>query len=147
MPAGRPSTYSKKIADEVCEKISNGMSLREICRAEGMPDRSTIFDWLYKYKEFAHQYAQARDEQADIYADEIIAISDEEPRLVANKHGEMVVDSGWVTWQNNRAHNRKWVASKLKPKKYGERLQHANDENNPMPQMVLYCPKEEKTDD
>jgi hypothetical protein len=37
-----------------------------------------------------------------------------------------------VTWQKNRVDARKWVAAKLKPKKYGERVTHAGDAENPL---------------
>ena len=41
-------------------------------------------------------------------------------------------DSGWVTWQKNRIDARKWVASKLKPKKYGDRQIVAGDADSPL---------------
>jgi hypothetical protein len=50
-------------------------------------------------------------------------IADEMPPLDANGR----TDSGWVTWQRNRVDDRKWVASKLKPKKYGEALKVGGD--------------------
>jgi len=70
--------------------------------------------------DFAAKYARARDLQADAHADEITALSDEEPPQVVAEGGAARVDAGWVTWQKNRIDARKWVASKLKPKKYGD---------------------------
>jgi hypothetical protein len=31
------------------------------------------------------------------------------------------VDAGWVAWQRNRVDTRKWLLSKLQPKKYGDK--------------------------
>ncbi len=53
------------------------------------------------------QYARAREEQADFYADEIVTIADTEPDAATAR---VRVDA------------RKWVASKLKPKRYGDKL-------------------------
>jgi hypothetical protein len=54
-----------------------GESLREICRDEDMPDKSTVMRWLALHQEFRDQYAGAREAQADYYAEEIIEISDD----------------------------------------------------------------------
>jgi nitrogen fixation-related uncharacterized protein len=97
-----------------------------------MPVHSTVYLWLLQNKQFSDNYAKAREEQADTLADEIQAIADEEPREVVDDKGIARVDSGWVTWQKNRVDARKWVASKLKPKKYGERQILAGDADSPV---------------
>jgi hypothetical protein len=73
-----------------------------------------------------------REEQADTLADEIQAIADEPPQEIVDDKGISRTDSGWVTWQKNRVDARKWVAAKLKPKKYGERQVLAGDAENPL---------------
>lgn len=130
--AGRKSEYDPEIAAEICTRISCGESLKQICKESHMPVHSTIYLWLLQNKQFSDNYAKARDEQADTLADEIQAIADEEPREVVDDKGVARVDSGWVTWQKNRVDARKWVASKLKPKKYGERQILAGDADNPV---------------
>jgi hypothetical protein len=93
-----------------------------------MPDRSTVYDWLLRHPEFADQYARAREEQADTLADEIIAIADEQPEIIAvtdKKTGALIehkLDGAFLQWQKNRIDARKWTAMKLKPKKYGDRM-------------------------
>ena len=81
---------------------------------------------------FSEQYTRAREEQADTLADEILAIADETPDSVTDEKGISRTDSGWVTWQRNRVDARKWVASKLKPKKYGDALKVGGDKDNPL---------------
>ena len=84
-----------------------------------MPNRATVFRWLGKHQEFSDQYARAREEQAEALADEIVSIADQMPPITDNGS----TDSGHVSWQKNRVEARKWVASKLKPKKYGDKVQ------------------------
>ena len=134
---GRPTTFSQHVADVICIRIAEGESLREIVKDEGMPDRSTVYDWLLRHSAFADQYARAREEQADTLADEIIAIADEQPEVIAvtNKQGELIehkLDGAFLQWQKNRIDARKWTAMKLKPKKYGDKLALGGDAENPL---------------
>src|SRR5690606_10358485 len=121
----RPTDYNDQIADVICERIADGESLRGICACEGMPSKATVFRWLGKHKGFPAQYARARDEQAESFADEMVAISDErETKIVMAGEDEAgaVFDATAVARNRLRIDARKWVASKLKPKKYGDRM-------------------------
>ena len=130
--AGRKTEYDPAIAAEICTRISCGESLRQICMEERMPVHSTVYLWLLQNKQFSDNYAKAREEQADTLADEIQAIADEPPAEIVDDKGISRTDSGWVTWQKNRIDARKWVASKLKPKKYGDRQILAGDAESPL---------------
>ena len=83
----RPTDYNDQIADVICERIADGESLRAICACEGMPSKATVFRWLGKHKEFHDQYARARDEQAESFADELVSISDEQETMVKDADG------------------------------------------------------------
>ena len=135
MPAGRPTTYNHEIADEICERIVQGESLRSIVKDDHMPVISTVFRWMIHNDEFSKQYMRAKEEQAEMLADEIVAISDEEHVTVKEHDGgmtEVVFDSTAVARNRLRIDARKWVASKLKPKKYGDKLELAGDPNSPL---------------
>ena len=134
--AGRKTEYDPLIAAEICTRISCGESLRQICMEDRMPVHSTVYLWLLQNKQFSDNYAKAREEQADTLADEIQAIADEPPAEIVDDKGISRTDSGWVTWQKNRIDARKWVASKLKPKKYGDRQIVAGDADNPLAMTV-----------
>ena len=129
---GRPSIYTDELAATILGRISNGESLRSIVKDEGMPTQSSVYLWLLQKPDFSEQYTRAREEQADTLADEILAIADETPDSVTDEKGISRTDSGWVTWQRNRVDARKWVASKLKPKKYGDALKVGGDKDNPL---------------
>lgn len=136
-PVGAPTTYNPHIALVICTRIAEGESLREIVRDAGMPDRSTVYDWLLRHPEFADQYTRAREEQADTLADEIIAIADEQPEIIAvvdKKTGALIehkLDGAFLQWQKNRIDARKWTAMKLKPKKYGDKIALGGDGDAP----------------
>lgn len=125
-PVGRPTDYSDETVAPILERIADGESLRTICESAGMPARTTVFKWLSKHAEFADQYARAREEQADAVFDEILSIADDARNdWMERGHGEN--DPGWVANGEHiqrsrvRIDARKWMAGKLRPKKYGEK--------------------------
>lgn len=128
---GAPSKYTQEIADEICERISGGESLRKICESAHMPTRTTIFNWLLKdeYASFVDQYTRARELQADSLFDDCQDIADDG----SNDWMENVDDQGAIIGYKLNGENiqrsrlridaRKWMAGKLRPKKYGEKLE------------------------
>lgn len=125
---GRPTDYSQELADYICGELAIGKSLRSVCREEWTPALSTVFKWLRTHKEFSDQYAKAKEESADAHSEEILDIADN----ATNDYMEAVDDEGAVAYRLNgeniqrsrlRVDTRKWLASKLKPKKYGEKIQ------------------------
>lgn len=109
---GRPTKYNGEMIEDICEKIANGRSLRSICAEDGMPPMKTIYRWLEANEEFRHQYARAREKQADYFAEEIIEIADSaEAESAAVSKAKLQIDA------------RKWAASKIAPKKYGDKTE------------------------
>lgn len=117
---GRLSEYSPEVGDAICELIMDGKSLREICGPEQMPDKSTVFRWIYAHDSFRDQYARAKEAQAENFADELMEIADDASGDVS---GELDMPNG-VNVQRSRLRvdTRKWVMSKLLAKKYGDKL-------------------------
>lgn len=132
MPAGRPSTYSAEMVATICRRITEGESLRAICRDDDMPAISAVCVWLTQHAEFAEQYARAREAQADHLAEEILEISDNGTNDWMERQSEAEkgkgVNNGWVLNGEHvqrsrlRVDARKWYASKVAPKKYGDKL-------------------------
>jgi hypothetical protein len=87
-----------------------GESLRAICRDDGMPTRLTVVHWMGAHPEFLAEYTRARTLQADALAEEVLDISDRATPQSA--HAVRL-----------RCDARRWYASKLSPKKYGERTE------------------------
>lgn len=121
---GRQSTFTQEVADEICERLSDGESLRAICSEDGMPRKATVFRWLGENERFRDQYARAREVQADALFDDVLSIADDSRNDWMRSHGED--DAGWVANGDNirrsqiRIDARKWMAGKLRPKKYGD---------------------------
>lgn len=135
--------YSDKLVDDICAELALGKSVKEACASvENGPHPSTFWDWLLRMDAVAEKYARAKSMAADVYVDEIIQIADDgarDKRLDAD--GKEIVDYDHIQRSRLRVDARKWAASKIAPKKYGDRLQHANDPDNPMPVMVMPCVK------
>lgn len=117
MPAVTPEIF-----DRICERLAEGESLRSICRDEGMPGMSTIFRFLRdEANETARQqYAQAREDQADVDADKISEQADLVAAGKADPQAARVAIDAW-----------KWAAGKRKPKVYGDRVAIGGAEDMP----------------
>ncbi|MBE0559910.1 MAG: terminase small subunit protein [Ochrobactrum anthropi] len=126
---GRPTKFSQALADAICERIADGDSLRTICDEEGFPARSTVFKWLSQNAAFADQYAHAREAQADAIFDDILEIADDGQNDWMEKHSKEGENIGWqengeaLRRSQLRIDARKWMAGKLRPKRYGDRTQ------------------------
>lgn len=132
---GRPSEYTKEIADEICERLAEGESLRRICMSDHMPSRKTVFHWLLNdtHPGFRDQYTRAREMQAESFADEMNDISDDGSNdYMETIDGETGAILGYklngehIQRSRLRIDTRKWIASKLKPKKYGDKIEVEN---------------------
>lgn len=127
---GRPALYTPKLAEAILTRISDGESLRSICRDDTMPSMKTVTKWCGTQPEFLRQYAQARLNQADAYHDEVVQIADDDSddvRVVTVKRNGKdvqigVVNSVAVHRARLRADVRLRVAARLNPKKYGDKL-------------------------
>ena len=129
---GRPTDYSQDLADEICDRIASGQPLVRICKDEHMPHVTTVYRWLNKRADFCDMYTKAKDASADTLAEEIQDIADSIPMETTDKEGNTKFDPAYINWMRLRVDARKWVAAKLKPRKYGDRLTHAGDAENPI---------------
>jgi hypothetical protein len=123
---GRPSSFTQEIADKICEGIAEGKSLRSLCDAEDMPNKATVFRWLAdeERKPFRDQYARARETQADALFDEILQIADDGANdSYKDDEGRVKVDQDVIARSRLRVDARKWMAGKLRPKVYGDKIQ------------------------
>jgi hypothetical protein len=101
--------------------------MRSVCKDEGMPSMQTVFSWLRTKPEFLEQYTRAKDESADALVDEMLDIADHATNDWMEQHDKDNVgyrlNGEAINRSRLRVDTRKWIASKLKPKKYGEKVQ------------------------
>jgi hypothetical protein len=111
--------YTRQLADEICRRISEGESLRSICRDPGFPSEGSVRAWLREDRDgFAVRFRIARDLQLDCWSDQIVDLADRDDLDPRDRQVRIDV--------------RKWLMAKLAPKRYGERLLHASDPENPI---------------
>lgn len=67
--------YSKEFAEIICQKISEGMSLEDVCLEEGIPSRWVISKWRLENPEFNEMIKIARQIRAEYYHDEAIKVA------------------------------------------------------------------------
>lgn len=126
---GRPTKYTPKLTAKILTLISEGQSLRRVCRDERLPAASTVFEWLIRYDDFSEQYARAKQQGSEAMAEEIMDIADDGRNdwiEIWDKKGENIigykVNGEAVQRSKLRVDTRKWLMSKLAPKKYGDSL-------------------------
>ena len=125
---GRPTKYTDKLSDSICAKLSEGQSLRTVCKSDDMPCKATIFSWLRTNEAFLDQYTRAKQESADALTDEMLDIADDSTNDYMMKQGEdgseyEALNAEHIQRSRLRIETRKWLSSKLKPKKYGDKIQ------------------------
>jgi hypothetical protein len=111
---GRPTSYTEGKAQEICMMIEQGMTLTSICNLPDMPHISTVYDWQELFPEFGERYARARARQADTLASRVL---DEAMTSHDAQIGRLRMDA------------LKWTASKLAPKKYGDKVEIESNAN------------------
>jgi hypothetical protein len=127
---GRPTRYSEELVAFICEKIAtHDVGLDRLCAMyEDMPVKDTINRWMWKYPEFSDRYMKAKQHQALLMGDTILEIADDGKNDYMESFGEDGVSEGWkingehVSRSKLRIHARQWLAAKLAPKIYGEKL-------------------------
>lgn len=118
---GRPTIYSEEIITEFLYRIAKGRSVASVCQDDDMPHRATIYEWLAQNGDFSDKYARASEQRADHYFDEMLDIADKALPEEVQK-AKLQIDT------------RKWVLSRMNPKKYGDK--HKDDGDNAVSLMA-----------
>jgi hypothetical protein len=112
---GRPSTYSIEMGKEICDVLStSSLGIKKLCLANShWPHPDTIYQWLKNHEEFSDQYARGKKLQVEVLVDEILEIADDaaNDNMIAINSAKLKIDT------------RKWIASKLVPRLYGDKIQ------------------------
>jgi hypothetical protein len=125
----RPSKYENKA--DICALVLSGMrgglSAFKACEAAGVP-HSTFMEWLKADAELADRYARAREDLIERIANEVLELSD------ADVGEQPDGKKDWAAVQKHRLQvdTRKWLLSKLAPKKYGDKLELTGDPDRPL---------------
>lgn len=111
--------------DDFIGYIAGGGHLHAFCKERGI-NYTTFLKFICADPSRSEMYARGREDRADVLADEIVAISDETEVVAKTRaNGEVVLELDPTAVQRNklRVDARKWAASKLKPRTYGDKLE------------------------
>lgn len=110
-PASKPEPrikYSNQLADRLCAEVAVGKSLRTIAKLSWAPSTTHFFTWIGQHSYFAEQYARAKAQAQDAMLEKMFDVA--EDATPENVHvARLKIDT------------MKWAASKLAPKKYGDK--------------------------
>lgn len=149
----RQSLKTPEIIDAICERMSRGEPLAKICRDEGMPHDSTVRAWLREDPEVLERIQAAREAGEEVILADCLEIADNvDPGVIERWEPVQIADPEKPNEQpreemrlverrvEDRLQHRKlriWTRMELlkrwNPRKYGDRVQHANDPTDPMP--------------
>lgn len=133
---GRPVVITEAIIERICEEISTmPISLKTICKPKDMPAVSTVWRWIAENNDFKDRYARAKEAQANLLAEEILAIADdsrqdEEVRFDQDGNEYTVENKEYVNRSRLRIDARKWLAAKLLPKRFGDKVEIESNNTN-----------------
>jgi hypothetical protein len=113
------TNYTREISDTICARMSEGKSVRAICRDLGMPSEGTVRGWAIRDVDgFGDRYRAARQMLLEYWADQIVDIADD---------GELDPRDRQI-----RTGVRQWLMSKLAPRRYGDKVQIGGDPESPL---------------
>jgi len=132
---GRPSKYTPELAAEMCERLSNGEPLRQICRDDRMPHWTQMYEWIARDPDLSLQVARAREAGYDAMAEELIEISDTlhfgETQVMGDKNSTTTV-ADMLGHRKLRIETRLKLLACWNPAKYGTKVQLGGDPKNPL---------------
>lgn len=133
----RPSKYTTDLGLAFCARVAvSSKSLGKLCLEEGMPSYTTVMRWRMEEPEFDAMYARAKDDQTDHLAEECLDISNTpeigEKITSSLKEGIKVTREDMLGHRNLKIETRQWLVSKLRPRKYGNKVAIAGDPDNPL---------------
>ena len=141
MAGGRPTTYSDEMAKKVCEAIAtNTCGYVHLERLyPDLPAFTTVKEWRHRHPEFMSQYLEARRLQAELMVEEIDDMVPKEIRYYVDDRGQERIDAPSAGLLIAKINNRKWQASKLAPKIYGDKkeIEQLTDENQKIKAELL----------
>lgn len=129
----RPSIFTPELGDQICEQIALGKSMRTICEPAEMPAIRTVFYWFRTNELFLQQYTRAKKESTSAHEDYLIDIADDgrndfmEDKYMKGKTPGYQLNGENIQRSKLRVDTRKWLMSKLEPKKYGDKLDVVSD--------------------
>jgi len=130
---GRPTSYDESIANEICARMGNGESIRNIVQSDNMPARGTVYAWQARNPLFQDRFARARESQAECLLDDCIAIADDICKAKPSDDKSQAIEiNEQIQIARLQIDTRLRLAAKYAPHKYGDRIQHTGPNGGPI---------------
>lgn len=147
---GKPADLTSDLIAELCERIMNGRSLRDVCRDDDMPEITKFYRRLHADPELAQQYARATSVRADMMFDEMFEIADNteigEKRKIDADGAVEITEGDMIEHRRLKIDTRKWALARMNPRKYGDKTLIGSDPENPLPGVTIFAlPDNERT--
>jgi hypothetical protein len=148
---GRPSKYTDALLKQICDRLSEGEPLAAICRDDGMPCVTTVWQWEQDRAGVSESIARARKIGFDKIASDCLEIADDatndyvERKRADGSTGE-AFDAEHVQRSKLRIWTRLELLKKWDPKRYGDKQLLGSDPENPLPpsfQVTLVKPSDD----
>lgn len=121
---GRPTDFNDAMAKLIVDTVSSCTNSLDWMHknVEGFPDRQTVYKWRYNHPGFDDAYIRAKRKQSELMAEELedIAQNGSQDYMIDSK-GHEAVNHEHISRSRLIIDTRKWMASKLAPKLYGDR--------------------------
>lgn len=115
--AGRPPVYSSDVWKSIFDRVGGGSSLTTALKETGL-SYTHAYRLMDADPKLAEAYERAKKDRASRMAEEIIELAD----APIPEHLQGVEISAWVNQKRLQVDARKWVAAKLHPKVYGDKI-------------------------
>ena len=135
---GAEPIYSHKLAEDICDRLAAGESLRRICRDPGMPDEKAVRKWAHEDSErgraFGPQYARARTIGYERLVEDLLEIADDRS-FIGSPDANAIVQQQRLAFEARR-----WLLSKVFPKLYGDKVEIVGDPDAPIVTRIELVP-------
>ena len=127
---GRPSVYTEEMAQEICDRMTCGESIRSITgNSAHLPASSTVYLWIARDTcGFSERYVKAFNSRAVKLAEDILDIADDSSRdVVVREDGTESANSEFINRSRLRVDSRKWLLSKMSHTRFGDKVEKQAD--------------------
>lgn len=123
MAANLGEKEKEKLFNEIIEDISeNGTSLYSALK--NRMSSQTFYNYIDSNEIRSKKYARATELRAELMAEETLNICDAiENDVILTQDGKEVINYNVINRDRLRVDTRKWLLSKLYPKKYGDKIE------------------------
>lgn len=132
---GRPPyKWTEEVEAEIFTRIAKGDAVRNICADDWLPSADTFYKRLEADASFSERYTRAKGILADRIFEECLDIAD-------SQEGDILEDGKTnhdvIARAKLRIDTRKWMAGKLRPKVYGDKLELSGNAEAPLTISVV----------